>query len=180
MLEFSTAIVGAGAAGLAAAISAKRRGTSCVICERLPKIGKKILASGNGRCNISNEDLSGVNYNEKSKGLVTSIFGKFGQSAIKDFFRGLGLQLVAEDNRLFPVTYQSSSVLKALELEVKKLGIPIELGFKVDRIESESKGFLVISASGDRIKCKSVIVTGGGKSYPALGSDAALTSSHPQ
>ncbi|MCX5679846.1 MAG: aminoacetone oxidase family FAD-binding enzyme [Candidatus Omnitrophica bacterium] len=173
MQEFSTAIVGAGAAGLAAAISAKRRGTSCVVCERLPKIGKKILASGNGRCNLSNEDLSAGNYNEGSKGLVTSVFGKFGSSAIKDFFHGLGLELVSEDNRIFPATNQSSSVLKALELEIEKLEVPIELGFTVERIESGNKGFFVVSASGKRISCSSVVITGGGNSYPALGSDGS-------
>ncbi len=173
MREFSTVIVGAGAAGLAAAISAKRRGTSCVICERLPKIGKKIIASGNGRCNLSNEDLSAGNFNEGSRALVTAIFGKFGASAIKDFFCGLGLRLVVEGNRIFPVTNQSSSVLRALELEIKKLEVPVELGFSVDRIEPEGKGFSVVSASGNRLKCGSVIITGGGKSYPALGSDGS-------
>jgi len=171
MREFSTAVVGAGAAGLAAAISAKRRGSSCVICERLPKIGKKILASGNGRCNISNEDLSAVNYNQASGMLVESVFGRFGPSDIKSFFRNLGLELAAEDSRIFPATNQSSSVLKVLELEIKKLGIPIELEFSVDLIESEGRGFSVVSASGKRLKCGSVIITGGGKSYPALGSD---------
>ena len=173
MREFSTVIVGAGAAGLAAAINAKRKGTSCCLCERLPKAGKKILASGNGRCNLSNEDLSEVNYNEASRRLVSSVFGKFGSSAIKDFFCGLGLELVSEGSRIFPATNQSSSVLKALELEIKKLDIPVELGFSVDRIEPEGNGFSLVSAAGKRLKCRSVIITGGGKSYPALGSDGS-------
>jgi len=173
MREFSTAIIGAGAAGLAAAISAKRKGTSCCLCERLPKIGKKILASGNGRCNLSNEDLSAVNYNERSRVLVTPVFDKFGPSAIKDFFRGLGLELTAEDNRIFPATNQSSSVLKALELEINRLKVPVELGFSVELIKPEGNGFLVVSASGESIKCGSVIITGGGKSYPALGSNGS-------
>ncbi|MEI6863308.1 MAG: aminoacetone oxidase family FAD-binding enzyme [Candidatus Omnitrophota bacterium] len=173
MREFSTAIVGAGAAGLTAAISAKQNGTSCVVCERLPKIGKKILASGNGRCNLSNEDLSAGNYNEGSRGIVTSILGKFGSSEIKGFFRDLGLKIVPEGGRIFPATNQSSSVLKALELEIKKLKVPVELDFQADSIKPEGNGFLVVSASGDRIKCSSVIITGGGKSYPALGSDGS-------
>ena len=173
MREFTTAIVGAGAAGLTAAISAKQSGASCVVCERLPKIGKKILASGNGRCNISNEALSAENYNKESGALVTSIFGKFGASSIKEFFRGLGLRLITEDSRVFPATNQSSSVLKALELKVKKLDVPIELGFTADRIESKGKGFSIVSTSGGRLNCGSVIITGGGKSYPALGSDGS-------
>ncbi len=173
MGEFSTAIIGAGAAGLGAAISAKRAGTSCCLCERLPKTGKKILASGNGRCNLSNEDLSAENYNEASRGLITSVFGRFGPSAIKDLFRGIGLELASEGNRIFPATDQSSSVLKALELEIKSLKIPVELGFTADRIEPEGKGFFVLSSSGKKIKCRSVIITGGGKSYPSLGSDGS-------
>lgn len=173
MREFSTAIVGAGAAGLAAAISAKRNGTSCCLCERLPKIGKKILASGNGRCNLSNEDLSASNYNQASRGLVASIFGKFGASSIKDLFIGLGLELVSEDSRIFPATNQSSSVLKVLELEIKRLDVPVELGFSVERIRPENGGFLIESSSGKTLKCRSVIITGGGRSYPALGSDGS-------
>lgn len=173
MREFSTAIIGAGAAGLAAAISAKRRGTSCCLCERLPKIGKKILASGNGRCNISNEDLSPNNYNQSSRDLVASVFSKFGSSAIKDFFRGLGLELTAEGSRIFPATNQSSSVLKALELEINKIGVGVELNFSADRIETDGKAFVVVSSSGKRLKCASLIITGGGKSYPSLGSDGS-------
>lgn len=173
MREFSTAIIGAGAAGLAAAISAKQSGRSCCLCERLPKIGKKILVSGNGRCNLSNEDLSAENYNEASRTLVTSIFSKFGTSEIKSFFRGLGLELTAEDGRIFPATNQSSSVLRSLELEVRRLEIPVEPAFTADRIESDGKGFSVVSSSGKRVRCGSVIITGGGKSYPALGSDGS-------
>lgn len=173
MREFSIAIVGAGAAGLTAAISAKRNGASCIVCERLPRAGKKILASGNGRCNLSNEDLSSSNYNESSRNLVTSIFGRFGWPEIRGFFHSLGLWLVSEDGRVFPATNQSLSVLKSIELEIKRLDIPIEFDFPVERVEADGEGFSVVSASGKRIKCRSVIITGGGKSYPALGSDGS-------
>lgn len=174
MRECSTAIVGAGAAGLVAAISAKQSGTSCVVCDRLPKIGKKILASGNGRCNLSNIDLSASNYNTASRGLVSSVFGRFGPKEIDGFFRELGLELVCEDGRVFPATNQSSSVLKVLELELGRLAIPVETDFPVARIEPSGNGFSVASAKGDkRIKCSSVIIAGGGRSYPALGSDGS-------
>lgn len=174
MYSFSTAIIGGGASGIAAAISAGRRGKSVVICERMNVLGKKILASGNGRCNLLNEKLDESFYNTSSRPLVKSILDRFGKSAIKDFFIQLGLEIYSEsDGRIFPVTNQSSSVLKLLELELKSLSILTELNFDVSNISHGPDGFIVTSKANKQIRCDSLILTGGGKSYSALGSDGS-------
>ena len=92
MRRFQTVVIGGGAAGIVAAISAARRGSSVVICEKTPRFGKKILASGNGRCNLSNEDLAAFHYNAAAQPLVSSIFSGFGKKEINAFFAGLGLR----------------------------------------------------------------------------------------
>ena len=82
--EFDVAVLGGGASGIIAAIAAKRAGKSVILCERLPKLGKKILASGNGRCNLLNENLSESFYNPQARPLLQSICSKFGKDAILD------------------------------------------------------------------------------------------------
>ena len=75
---FDVAVLGGGAAGILAGISARRLGKSVVIFERLPRFGKKILVSGNGRCNLLNKDMSEANYNPAARELVRSVFSQFG------------------------------------------------------------------------------------------------------
>jgi predicted Rossmann fold flavoprotein len=167
------AVVGGGAAGLVAAISAARGGASALICDRMPRLGKKILATGGGRCNLSNDDLSPAAFTSSSRNLVASIFEKFGLDDIDGFFKGLGLETYSEEGRIFPVTNQASSVLKLLEAEVRRLGIGIELGFDAADVRKQENGFAIASGDGRRVEAASVILAGGGKSYPALGSNGS-------
>ena len=173
MTKTSVLVIGGGAAGIVAAISAKRKGKDAIICDRMPKLGKKILASGNGRCNLSNEKLDESFYNKVSSKLARSVFAEFGGVAILNFFKELGLETYSEEGRIFPVTNQSSSVLKVLEMELERLSIPVELSFEVCRVSRSNEGFVVISKDGRKIECSKLIMAGGGKSYPALGSDGS-------
>ncbi len=173
MQKFSTVIVGGGASGIIAAISAKRKGISVVICERMGQVGKKILASGNGRCNLSNDKLDESCYNQSARPLVKSVFNRFGRDGIKNFFYELGIKLHSEEGRIFPATNQSSSVLKILEIELKRLAISIELNFDAADISYTRDGFVVTSKSNKKIIGRSLIFACGGKSYPALGSDGS-------
>lgn len=168
---FSVAIIGGGAAGIMAAISAKRKGHSVVVCEKMPQIGKKVLISGNGRCNLFNEDFSVAHYNTAAKTLLKSVFSRFGKDDIVDFFTGLGLEMYSKDGRVFPITNQSSSVLKVLEMELERLGVPVETGFEVSDISGSQSGFILTSKKGAAVECDKLVITGGGKTYPALGSD---------
>lgn len=169
--KYKVIVIGGGASGILAAISAKRRGASVLLCEKLPRIGKKLLASGNGRCNLSNDKLDSSFYNLAARGLVENIFTRFGKGAIEGFFKSIGLRLRSEEGRLFPVTNQSASVMKALEMELRRLSVPSETGFDVSAISGSCGAFTVSSRSGVAISAQSVIVACGGKSYPAFGSD---------
>jgi predicted Rossmann fold flavoprotein len=169
-----TVVVGGGAAGICAAIGVARRGQRVVICEKTTQIGKKILATGNGRCNLLNDDLNELHYNRAARPLIRSVFDAFGKSEILRFFEGLGLKTYSQDGRIFPVTNQAGSVLKVLELELKRLSVPVEYGFHCSAISSSGDTIAVTSDSGKKIECSKVILTGGGKSYPALGSDGGI------
>ena len=169
-----TVVIGGGAAGICAAISRKRFGGQVVICEKTSQIGKKLLATGNGRCNLLNDDLREIYYNAASRILVKSIFTKFGKDDILKLFRDLGLTVYSQEGRIFPVTNQASSVLKVLEMELKRLAVPVEYNFDCSDITPVKNGFIVKSATGKTVNCGAVVITGGGKSYPAFGSDGSI------
>ena len=174
MEKYATAVIGGGAAGICAAISQARTGGSVIIYEKTTQLGKKILASGNGRCNLLNDNLSELHYNTASRNLVKSIFDKFGKSEILDFFKGLGLDINSQDGRIFPITNQAASVLKVLEMELKRLSVPVEYDFCCESISFSKSGIVASAKNGKRIACRNVIITGGGKTYPALGSDGSV------
>ena len=171
--SYDVAVVGGGAAGLAAAASAGRRGRSIVICDRMPRLGKKLLISGGGRCNLLNENLAPEAFTTTNRDLVVSVFGRFGKEAIRNFFKDLGLEMVSEGARVFPAANQASSVLKVLELEVRRLGVAVETGFEVSKVDRAGASFVVGTKERRKIEARSVILAGGGKSYPALGSNGS-------
>lgn len=173
MKTCANVVIGGGAAGICAAISKARRGEPVIICEKTQQLGKKLLATGNGRCNLLNDNLDESFYNPASRHLVKAIFQKFGKAEIQRFFENLGLHTHSQDGRVFPVTNQASSVLKVLELELQRLAIPIEYGFDCCRISFSKNSIILASKSADSIECRTVIITGGGKSYPSFGSDGS-------
>jgi len=173
MNKYNTIVIGGGAAGICAAIGAARSGRSVVICEKMQQLGKKILASGNGRCNLLNDNFNETFYNPIAGELVKSILAKFGKTEILAFFHGLGLETWSQDGRIFPVTNQAASVLKVLEMELRRLSVPVEYDFDCNGI-SFSTGNIVISArNGKKLICQKLVITGGGKTYPVLGSDGS-------
>ena len=139
----------------------------------MSQLGKKILASGNGRCNLLNDKFDESCYNPASGKLVKSVFAKFGKSEILDFFHTLGLETWSQDGRIFPVTNQASSLLKVLEMELNKLSVPVKYNFDCLGISYSENNIVVSSKNGSKFMCQKVIITGGGKSYPALGSDGS-------
>jgi predicted Rossmann fold flavoprotein len=172
MTQYDVIVIGGGAAGIMAAITAKRRGASVLVCEKMPKIGKKLLVTGAGRCNLLNETLNASFYNPAGQALVRSVLGKFGKDAILGFFKELGLATYTDETgRVFPVTNQAASVLKVLEMELERLKVTLELGCEIKNIRVVKDGFEIRAGTGEREAGKKVILCAGGKSYPALGAD---------
>lgn len=168
-------VIGAGASGFAAAIEAARTAQDInlpvriVVYERLPKAGKKILATGNGRCNVLNSVNGAENYHG-DKNFIKSIFDSYSFESNVEFFHSMGLFLVQEEEgRIYPMSFQASSVLDALRFEAEHLGIEIICDKKIISIEKKNKGFLL---NGEYFS-DCVIIAGGGKSASVQGSDGS-------
>ncbi len=164
------AIIGGGASGLMAACFAAGGGNSVVIYEKQKKIGRKVLVSGNGRCNISNRNLSAEKYHGENTRFVHNVFARFGLEETIDFFNSIGLPLVEEKNgKLFPASLQSSTVVRLLEYELVRKGVEIKTHKKIERIVASGKRFKLVTAGLEEELFDSVILAAGSCAYPPAG-----------
>lgn len=167
-------IIGGGASGLVAAISAARKGANVVLIEGLSRVGKKILATGNGRCNLSNITAEKRHYHGENPEFIEGAFSKVNVEETLRFFQLLGLETkIEDDGKVFPISDQGSSVLDLLRYEVEKLGIHQILGDPVITLQKKDKQFIVETESKKSIEGDSVILATGGKSAPKLGSNGS-------
>jgi predicted Rossmann fold flavoprotein len=165
-------IVGGGAAGMMAAISAQRSGAAVTLLERNSRVGKKILATGNGRCNFTNINTDAESYHGRNPQFVYSALSAFGVQQTLNFFEELGIASKAEDlGKVFPMSDQAASVLDILRYELKELGVQIICDAFVQEIKKEQAQFKVKLANGISLQGDSVVLATGGKAYPASGSD---------
>lgn len=160
------AIIGGGASGLTAALTAARAGAAVVVLEKLPRVGKKILATGNGRCNLGHLSQDPAHFHGSMD--TQSTLDKFPGEA--EFFRGLGLWVRPDEaGRLYPASGQAASVLDALRLCCGTLGVQEVCGVTVTKILPQAGGFLVRSADGGTVHARRVILAAGGAAGPQYG-----------
>lgn len=165
-------VIGGGASGLMAAIIAARNGSDVVILEKMNRVGKKILATGNGRCNISNSLCSSDNYYGQDTEIVKSVFSQFGVSDTLSFFENIGLFIKEEsEGKLYPYSDQASSVLDVLRYEIERLGVEVHTETEVNSIKKKSEKFIISSIDGKKFTGDKVILSTGGKASPNLGSN---------
>jgi len=165
-------VVGGGAAGITAAISAKDSGFDVSIIERNDRIGKKILITGNGRCNITNENINETRYHSQNNGFFEYALNKFNKDNTIDFFNMLGLPLTTlETGKMYPMSLQASSVLDILRLALEDRNIPIYTNTKIVKIEKTNNTFKIYDSNNEIYECDKVILACGGKSAPKTGSD---------
>ena len=164
-------ILGGGAAGMAAAVEAAERGAQATVLERMDRVGKKLLATGNGRCNLMNR---GEERYPGGAEFAREVLARCGARDQEAFWQRLGLRLREEDGgRVYPVSGQASTVLDALRLGMERAGVQIETGVQAEEIRREKGGFTVF-AGDRRWHAQRVILAGGGCAQPKLGSDGSL------
>jgi len=167
-------VVGAGAAGLMAAGTAARRGREVLLLEKNDRVGKKLLISGKGRCNITNNtDIEGLIQNIPGNGnFLYSTFYTFSNEDLMEMLKTEGLELKVErGGRVFPVSDKAADVVKVLQRYSEKNGAKIFLKSAVERIETgHGKVEGVVLKNGRRIEASSVVLATGGMSYPGTGS----------
>ena len=153
---------------MVAAINAKNENNNVILIEKNDRVGKKLLATGNGRCNYTNLNLSEDNYSSPS--FVKETIDEFSNEDLINYFSLLGLESTTDGNRVYPITLKANSVLNILMYWLDKKGIDIRSNTEVKEIKRNKNGFDVIT-SHDKIEADIVIAAFGGKSMPASGSD---------
>ncbi len=165
-------IVGGGAAGMMAAIAARRQGAAVTILERNPRIGKKLLVTGNGRCNFTNIYADSACYYCQNPGFAAAAFARQDVPATIAFFEELGIAHKVEDlGKVFPMSDQASSVLDVLLYELNQCGVLVICDAQVTGITPKRQGFTLSTAAGSQYFADSVILAAGGKAMPSTGSD---------
>ena len=193
------AIIGGGASGILAAIAAAENASNTVtIYERGNRIGRKILATGNGRCNMTNINAALENYHGENPEFVNYAIEHFWVSQTLDIFSDMGILYKVEDagistgtgtgtgagtgtgpfgepsgGKVYPYSDQASSVLDALRRTLDKCGVIVKCGFDVQSIKKNVNKFVISSYKGETARADKVIIASGGKAAPDLGSNGS-------
>jgi len=168
------AVIGGGAAGMTAAIVAGRRGVDVTILEKNPRIGRKLLVTGNGRCNFTNVNTGVYNYHGKNPKFVHAALNRFDVNSTINFFERLGVvHKVEAEGKVFPFSNQASSVLDVLRYELREVGVEILCGVEVKDIKKCSGEFVLTLGDGSKFKAARVILATGGKAAPQLGASGS-------
>lgn len=189
---YDVAVVGGGAAGMTAAIAAARTGARVVVLERNDRPGKKILMTGNGKCNLGNRDLQPSYYYSDNMAMAASVLERFGTEETIAFFASLGLMVRGRRGYLYPVSEQAAVVLDVLRYGLEREGVtvltqafvqemaparrdePDILQRRAQRIkDSACQGYLIKLQNGNRVRAKRVILACGGQAAPKTGSDGS-------
>ncbi len=163
-------IIGGGASGMAAAITASAApGVQVHIFERQARVGRKLLATGNGRCNLTNLHADRGGYHGNDASFAKPALETVSPEATTQWFRALGLYTVAEDSgRVYPYSDQANSVVDVLRLALDKPNVSVHTGFEVQKLRRDGEGFLVESAE-ESVRCDKVIIACGGLAGTKLG-----------
>ncbi len=162
-------VVGAGAAGLVAAITSARAGQKILLLEQNTKIGKKILVSGNGKCNIDNKYISTNRFHGQNTDFIEEVLKGYDFEVVEKFFTSIGLELIeGKEGKMFPMSLQASSVVEMLEYEAKRVGVQILCDCVVTALDKESDIFTVETSQGVKT-AKKLLLSSGSPAAPQLG-----------
>jgi len=169
MKKYDVAIIGGGAAGLMAAIWASKNGKSVILLEKNETLGRKILATGNGRCNLTNRYAEANNYHGANKEFIENVLDKFTPGETIKFFESLGVILKEEDRgRIFPRTNEAQTIVSALTHEIANFDITVLTNTNVRGFKKNDLWKINLQNKGS-IEAKRIIVSCGGQSAPQLG-----------
>lgn len=159
---YDVLIIGGGAAGLVAAICAKRKNNklNILVCEGADRVCKKLITTGNGRCNITNKNADITKYHGTDVSYAKNVFDKYFVNDAVEFFSSIGVEIIfEEDGRAYPYSYQASSVVDALRFAADELGIATKCDCKV--LDFDKKDNFAVKTTVGELTAKSLIVTGG-------------------
>ena len=173
-MNYDIAVIGGGAAGLAAAICAAKaaKGRRVAVLEAQDRCGRKLPATGNGRCNIMNANARAEDYVGDAAFIAPAL--RLYRENYEAFWEDLGVPLALEtEGRMYPRVNQASAVLDALRFRLADLGVELHTGFAAEKAEKTEDGYLV-SAPNARFSCKRLIVATGGRAGKGLGENESF------
>ena len=174
MKIYDTIIIGAGAAGIMAAISSAKSNKTTLLLEKLPKIAAKLKATGGGRCNLTNtldKDSFMQSFGKEGR-FMSQALDSLNNQDLQQFFKHIGVDTHAPDGfRVFPTTHNSTTIINALTKELDKLNIDVKTSQKVEKILTNNNKVTAIKTTADTFYTKSVVIATGGKGYPQLGAE---------
>ncbi len=168
-------IIGGGVSGMTAAIAAARLGVSVCLFEKMDRVGRKLLATGNGRCNLSNIDMDPGHFHGSAAALIPGVFANYGPEMTQEFWEQLGIALCLpageeDKGKLYPRSLQAASVVDCLRYELERLGVECRIGERVTEIRRDKFG-LVIKTGAGSYPVKTAVLAAGGKASPKFGAD---------
>lgn len=169
-------IIGGGASGLCAAIAIKQLAPqkSVRIFESLPRVGKKLIATGNGRCNISNKNITLDRYHGEHKDFCKYALEKYNLSVCEKFFYNIGIPFIYEGDKAYPASLQAGSVVDCLRFAAEELGVIIHTDMKVTAINTMGKDYKILSNKLSFVTKNVIIATGGLAGGEKLGCDGEM------
>jgi len=174
MKIYDTIIIGAGAAGIMAAISSVKSNKTTLLLEKLPKIATKLKATGGGRCNLTNtldKDTFMQSFGKEGR-FMSQALNLLSSQDLQQFFNSIGVATHAPDGfRVFPTTHNSTTIINALIKELDRLKIEVKTSQKVEKILSQDSKVTAVKTAIDTFYTKSIVIATGGKGYPQLGAE---------
>ena len=166
-------IVGAGASGLLASILASKNGKSVLLLEQNTKVGKKILVSGNGKCNIGNNNIAPYQYHSSNPPFIEEVLAGYDAQIIKNLFADMGLLLIeGKEGKLFPMSMQASSVVEILLYEAQRLGVELICNCTVESISKKQELFILQTTQGQK-RATELLLASGSPAVPKLGGSSS-------
>lgn len=168
------AVIGGGSSGMVAAINAARAGAGVVLLERMNRVGKKLLATGNGRCNLTNADCQLARFHGGNRAVVAAVLAQFPVRDTLAFFERLGIAWkTEEDGKIYPHSDQASAVLDVLRYELQQLKVEILVDADVVAIRPEGGAFTLHLQDGRQVTASRVVLAAGGRAGPQFGSNGS-------
>ena len=172
--NYDVIVIGSGGAGMIASITARKQGKNVLLLEKLPTLGAKLKATGGGKCNLTNT-LSNEDFMQsfgKNGRFMTTAINLLDNDSLREFFLSIGVQTDTKDGfRIFPVTHNSSTIIKALEKELESLGVEVLCNQQVENLVLENDSISGVKTQDNIFKTLNVIVATGGLGFPMLGAN---------
>lgn len=172
----TVAVVGAGPAGMMAALEARRAGARVLLLDGNPRVGRKLLVTGSGRCNLSNANVRAAAYHCTDTAFVAHALERFGHAGLLARLTEMGIPTYAtDDGWTYPVSNSAANVVDLFEAHLALAGVDSVLNTRVTGLRREGTGYrLTTAGGGEPIRADRVILAGGGMAYPTLGSRGDL------